>query len=67
MNTAGINADFLHFYVLLSTFFLVIVVGGGSHAQLSTKITVYLKHIWCLLISKADMLGQYFSISQILA
>ena len=35
INATGINVEFLQF-------FLVIVVGGGSHAQLSTKITVYL-------------------------
>ena len=60
MNIMGINAAFLQV-------FLVIVVGGGSHAQLPTKITVYLKYIWCLVISKVDTFGQYFSISQILA
>ena len=38
MNTTGINAEFLQF-------FLVIVVGSGSHAQLSTKITVFFKYI----------------------
>ena len=60
MNTSGINAKFLQF-------FLVIAARGGSHAQLSTKITVYLKYVCSLLISKLDMLGQYFSVSQILA
>ena len=59
-NGTEINAEFLQV-------FFVIVLGGGSHTQPSTKITVYLKYIWCLLISKADigMLGQYFWISQI--
>ena len=56
MNTMGINAEFLQFFL-----------GGGPHAQLPTKITVYLKQTWCLLISKVDMLGQFFLISQILA
>ena len=63
INTTGLNDDDDEFV----QFFLVTVVGGGSHAQLSTKITVYFKYIWCLVISKVDMLGQYFSISQILA
>ena len=38
MNITEINAEFLQV-------FLVIVLGGGSHTQLSTKITVYLKYI----------------------
>ena len=38
MNTTGINTEFLQF-------FLVIVVGGASHAEISTKIPVCLKYI----------------------
>ena len=38
MNITEIDIEFLQV-------FLVIVLGGGSPAQLSTKITVYLKYI----------------------
>ena len=62
MNITETNAAFLQF-------FLVIVLGGGSLAQLSSKIKAYLKCISCLLISKVDIgiLRQYFWINQILA
>ena len=36
-NITGIDAEFLQF-------FLVIALVGGSHTQLSTKVTVYLKY-----------------------